>query len=352
MTLFPHALCCSLLAVLVVGPALLGSDSATTAEPIEIRVEPLTVPPATQPLLAVAVRNRLERPCQGRLTISAPDDWRIAPDTQTMELAAGAEKRFAFNIEKARNVEANRYPFAVVADLGDQQLRWQQTVFVASAPYARVTVDGRPDEWQEAIPVSFEHGGRQTTFSTFWSRKHFCVLVAVQEDRHTPYGGAAGPPCDAIQLAISPLEPAEASAERAGRFEFLLASAAGVARGFQLAAWDMPRTVAAQERALEPLQCDDVEIAIQRDGDVTYYECSLPFRLIREAIEPAEGREFYLSVLVHDPDGTGLRDLGRAAGLWPGADDAHAWSRWRGMAQGAVLPSDNRVRWGLCTSKY
>ena len=53
---------------------------------------------------------------------------------------------------------------------------------------------------------------------------------------------------------------------------------------------------------MESLACGDAETAIVRDGDVTYYECSLPFSLLREAVEPAEGREFFLSVLVHDPD--------------------------------------------------
>lgn len=351
MTFFPRLLR-PLIAILAVGFWMLCGDAGRSAEPVEIRIEPLTVPPATQPLLSVAVRNRTERPCQGRLSISAPDDWRIAPDTQTMELAAGAEKRFAFNIERARNVAANRYPFTVVADLGDRQIRRQQTVFVASAPYARVTVDGRADEWQDAIPISFEQGGQQTTLSTFWSRKRFYVLVAVQEQRHVPYTDAAGPPCDAIQLAIAPLDSTEAAADTAAQFEFLLLSAAGDARCFQLAAWDTPQAATGQQRGLESLPCDEAEIAILRDGDVTYYECSLPFRLLREAVEPAEGREFFLSVLVHDPDGSGLRDLGQAAGLWAEPDGAQAWSRWPGLARGATLPRGNQVRWGLCTSKY
>jgi hypothetical protein len=315
MTLLARSLG-QLAAGIVIGHAMLWSSLGISSEPLEIRVEPLTVPPATQPLVSVVVRNRMDRPCQGRLAIS------------------------------------NRYPFTIVADIGTQQIRWEQTVFVASAPYARVTVDGRPDEWKDAIPVSFEQGGKSTTISTFWSRRRFYALVAVQEQQQVPYAGADGPACDAVQLAISPLEPSDAAAGTAGRFEFLLASAEGAARCFQLAAWDTPREFADRSRALEPLIYDEAEVAIHRDGDVTYYECSLPFNLLREAIEPAEGREFFLSVLVHDPDGTGLRDLGQAAGLWAQTDDAPAWSRWRGMARRDAPPSSNPVRWGLCTSKY
>lgn len=341
-----------ILAVVVALGALCGTASIE-AEPVRIRVEPLTVPPATQPLVSVVVRNLQDHACQGTLSITGPSDWRIAPDSQPLELPAAAEKRFAFNIEKARNVAANVYPFTVQASVGDQLVRCEQSVFVASAPYSKATVDGRADEWQDAIPVSFEQQGKRTTISTFWHRKRFYLLVAVQEQQHIRYTGADGPPGDAVQLAISASEPpAAADAKAARRLEFVLASVGDAAKCFQLAAWDTPRELAGQVRSLEPLLCSDAETAIVRDGEVTYYECSLPFSLLREVIEPAEGREFFLSVLVHDPDGTGLRDLGRAAGLWTQPDDAQAWSRWRGMAAGNEPSFGNKVRWGLCTSKY
>ena len=69
-------------------------------------------------------------------------------------------------------------------------------------------------------------------------------------------------------------------------------------------------------------------------------------------IRPTEGREFYMSVLAHDPDGTGLRDLGTAAELWPSPDDADAWSRWGGDMRSRKTPLGNKILWGMCTSKY
>ena len=335
--------------------AALGSlgGLGSAAEPVRIRVEPLTVPPATQPLVSVVIQNMQDASCTGVLSIGGPADWRIAPDLQPFDLAAGAEKRLAFNIEKARNVEANLYPFSLQARLGDQLVRRDQSVFVASAPYSKATVDGRIDEWRDAIPVTFEQGGRRTTISTFWQRKRFGLLIAVQEQQLVGYTGPDGPPCDAVQLAISSPEPADTSGMQAARrYEFLFVPAGGGAKCFQLAGWDTPRERAEESQRLESLLCDVAETAIVRDGEVTNYECSLPFSLLREAIEPAEGREFFLSVLVHDPDGTGLRDLGRAAGLWAQPEDARAWSRWRPMAAGGEPPLGNRVRWGLCTSKY
>ena len=66
-------------------------------------------------------------------------------------------------------------------------------------------------------------------------------------------------------------------------------------------------------RPLEGLACDDADVVVRREGDVTVYECSFSFGPMRDEIRPMEGREFSMSVLVHDPDDTGLRDLGRAA---------------------------------------
>ena len=335
-----------------VGLGLLLAVAGSAAEPVRLRIEPLTVPPATQPLVSVVVQNLQQQPCRATLSLTAPADWRIAPASRDVELPASGEQRIAFNIEKARNVEANAYPLVISARVGDQLVRHTQSVFVASAPYSKATVDGRVEEWKEAIPVSFRHAEKATTISTFWSRKRFSVLVSVQEERHVGYTGPDGRPCDAVQLAISSVHEADGAAAAARRVEFLLASAGGTAKCFQLAAWDTPLEVISEPRSLEPFVCGDVEVAILRDGGVTNYECSIPFSMLRNAVEPAEGREFFLSVIVHDPDGTGLRDLGRAAGLWAWPEDATAWSRWQGAKMESKKPLGNKVRWGLCTSKY
>jgi hypothetical protein len=109
---------------------------------------------------------------------------------------------------------------------------------------------------------------------------------------------------------------------------------------------------ARQQRALGPLVYDDAQVAISRREGVTYYECSIPFKLMRSEIRPSEGREFCLSLLVHDPDGTGLRDWGQAAGLPPSRRTWMAWSPWKGADWGEDPPLDNKVPWGLCSSKY
>ena len=63
------------------------------------------------------------------------------------------------------------------------------------------------------------------------------------------------------------------------------------------------------------------------------------------------GREFCMSILVHDGDGTGLRDWGRAAGLWPQQRSRLAWCLWQGAKWPKPPPFDNKIEWGFCSSK-
>ena len=51
-------------------------------------------------------------------------------------------------------------------------------------------------------------------------------------------------------------------------------------------------------------------------------------------------------------DGTGVRDWGEAAGLWPWQQNSLAWSDWPGAKWDGRSPFDNKLPWGLCSSKY
>jgi hypothetical protein len=252
-------------------------------------------------------------------------------------------------------VNSSANAFEVTAAGPEGEIKHRQSTFVASAPYFRVDVDGQMEEWKDAIPVSFPTEGRSTKISTYWSRRHFSLLVAVDEQQLVPWDPTGQSSFDAVQFAISPLPAADqrADARLAGRFEFLLvATRDGNAKCFQLTRYETPLNETAKPRPLEPLACEEVDVAVWRQDEASYYECSVPFRLMDGMIQPSEGREFHLSVLVHDPDGTGVRDLGREAGLWPTDTDRDDWSSWPGSGWGAVMPRGNKIRWGLCTSKY
>ncbi|MBN2476453.1 MAG: hypothetical protein JXB62_17700 [Pirellulales bacterium] len=333
------------------------SGHVTAADPVAIRVENLTVPPSTGPLVSVQVKNLLEQPYQAAVSIQGPSGWQIAPERRGVALAPGETRRVAFAIEKGRNLAANSYPFEVSADGAGTTVLRKQSVACASAPYYKPEIDGDPSEWKDAIPITFLISGKKTVISTYWNRRQFSMLVAVEEDRLSPYGQQPPPAgFDAVQIAISPEDSATGSSQdqKAARFEFLLV-ATGVANGgrcFQLASPETTLAEVARARDLAPLQYADAAVAVTREEGITYYECSIPFRSMREQIRPTEGREFFLSALVHDPDGTGIRDLGEALGLWPWQRSALAWSRWKGAAWNEKPPLDNKLRWGLCTSKY
>lgn len=325
-------------------------------EPVALRVENLPVLPSTGPLAMVAIRNLQPTPYQGSVALKSPDGWRIAPAGRDVALAPGETKRVAFNIERGLNRDANRYPFEVTAIGGGAKVVRRQDVFCASAPYFKPTIDGDPAEWKDAIPVAFMTGGKRTTVSTFWNRKEFAVLVAVEEDRLTPYGEAVGGACDAVQVAIAPQGSVTGTSAQgmATRWEFLLVATGTDGRGkcFQLARPDMKLAETQAARKLGPLEYEKARLAVRRQGTITTYECAIPWQPMRDAILPGEGREFCLSVLVHDPGGVGLRDLGEAAGLWPSERNRLAWSNWEGATWGSQPPWDNKLEWGLCASKY
>lgn len=325
------------------------------AEPVALRVENLLVSPSHGPLARVLVANRMSSEYRGTVRLIAPAGWRVVPDRRDVRVAPGAVERVAFNVERGEYVESNRYRLEAVADGAGTSVRWQQTIVAATAPYFKPVIDGRPEEWNEAIPVRFTTGGKQTTISTYWNRTQFSLLVAVEEDQLVGYQ-ADGRPFDAVQISLAAAGSATGAKpeQPAARYEFLLVwTGSGTAgKCYQLAgpATRLSETLAI--RKLEGLECDKAQLAVRREGRVTYYECGLPMKAMRAEIPPGEGREFCLSLLVHDPDGTGLRDWGAAVGLWPWQRTRLAWSLWPGAVWGREPPYDNRVEWGMCAAKY
>lgn len=329
--------------------------AAAAAEPLALGVETLTVPPSTQPLLHVRVKNLQAQPFAGTLSIQGPDGWRLAPASRPVTLAPAETKRIPFTIERGRNVAENAYAFELTVKAPAQTIVQRRTTYVASAPYHAIKADGQPDEWAEAIPVSFLTQDHKTTVSTYWNRKKFSLLVAVQERELVRYRGPeAKAPCDALQFALAALEPSPAAAgpATAQRFEFLVVATGEAAKCFQLASPDTPSSALATSRNLEPCAVADAEVAVGRVGDVTYYECALPVRLFGEELRPSEGAEFYLAALVHDPDATGLRTLSPPEASGDAERARPAWARWAGARFGDAPPQLLKVRWGFCTSQY
>ncbi|MBM4088119.1 MAG: hypothetical protein FJ276_01625 [Planctomycetes bacterium] len=322
-------------------------------EAVLLRAESMTVLPNSLPLIHVHVQNAADVPYDGTISITMPDAWKTTPAQHALRLEPGQCERVAFSVERGREVADNSYPIEIMAVGNGQTTVRKQSIVVASAPFFKPAIDGEPSDWKDAIPVTFVHADRQTTISTCWNRNELCVLVAVEEDRLVPADDAAE--FDAVQLAIAPRGTATGTApsDVVTRFEYLLvAESEGKGGCYQLLQPGATLADAAAVRALPGLAYKQASVSVSRKDGVTYYECSLPFLPMRSSIRPGEGREFFLSVLVHDPDGTGIRDWGEAAGMWESQRNALAWSRWIGAKWKDQPPMDCRTEWGMCSSRY
>lgn len=338
------------------GP-LAGHRSHPPNGEVALRAQSFPLPPTNQPAAPILIKNLRDEPYRGTVQVQGPADWLIVPPRQDVSLRPGETKRILFTVEKGLAVEANCYRLKLAATGDGQTVTRSQNVVCAAAPYYKPAIDGDPSDWGDALPVTFTTGGKKTVVKTFWNRRQFSLLVAVQEDRLLPYreGGEADG-FDAVQLALAPrgTQTGTSPDDEARRFEFLFVSTGAGSAGkcFRLSWPGMALAEAARFRKLGPLEYDEATVAVSRTKAITYYECGLSFRPMRKQIEPIEGREFYLSVLVHDRDGTGLRDWGQAAGLWPWQRNPLAWSRFPGVQWGDKPPFDSKVLWAFYSSKY
>ncbi len=337
--------------LIVLGGALPGPVSAWGGEGLALRIGSFTLAPPHKPQVMVLVKSFLPERFEGMMRVEGPAGWRILPPQKAITVAPGQTQRVVFGVEQGTLSQVNRYGLAVTVEGAGRRYVHRQEVVVTSAPYLRPRIDGKIEDWKDAIPVEFVTRGKKTTIATGWNRKTFCLLVSVEESRQAVWGGTG--PCDAVQVALAAQDAAvpRTPQDAVGRHEFLLVGDGRRGRCFRLADAGTPLAQTQAEGPLAPRELPEVALAVARADSVTHYECAIPFSLLGD-IRPGEGREFCLSVLVHDPDGTGIRDWGQAAGLWPWERSATAWSRWPGAQWGEQPPFDSRLPWGLCSSKY
>jgi len=318
--------------------------------PLAVRVEQFSVPPATGPTGGVILHNRGRVAWTGTVKVDLGDGWRIEQPAGQVRVEPGETTRVAYTVQQAKVVVANRYSVRVVASGPGGEVVHKQAISCTSAPYGKVAVDGETGDWDGAIPVRFGADGKAVVVRTLWSRRIFAMLVAVEEDQLVKMTPGGKTPCDAVGVAISRW-PAEtpAAGEKALRHEFLLASTDDGPRSFRLM---QPGDKLTREPRVDDLadrRVEGAKLAVRRREGRTFYEWSIPTRALAP-VRPAVGRTICLSVLVHDPDGAGLRDYGAAAGLWPCQRNARAWTRWPGSKWPKEAPFDSKIEWGLCSS--
>ncbi len=343
-------MCVGLAALAVVVPL-----AVWAGEPVALRAEHFVVPPATGPVTHVRVRNLLAKPYEGTVRLALPEGWKADPAERKVRLKAGETARVPFTVHGAASGESNAYRVEVAATGAGATVVRRHTVMCASAPHATPRIDGRLGDWDDAIPVTFTARGKRTVVRTLWSERQFCVAVEVDEDKQVGRGKGAGA-FDAVQFAIASRKAVTGTkpTEKAARYEFLLAAGAGLFardRCFALLEPGAALAVAAEKRPLDALALAGARVSVRRRRGVTCYECAIPAKAIG-GIRLTVGREIRFSLLVHDPDGTGLRDLGEAMGLWPSQRNRLAWCSWQGVRWGDDAPFDGKIEWGLCTSKH
>ena len=314
------------------------------------------MPPSTGPVTHVAVRNLLKTPYQGAVRLRLPKGWKTNPAERAVKLKPGETKRVPFAVEGGRDKAANTYPVDAVAVGGGKTVVHKQVVVCASAPYGKPKIDGKLGDWDDAIPVTFTARGRKTVVRTLWNKRQFCLAVEVEEVKHVTWRAKGAGKFDAVQFAIAPAAARTGTKETdvSTRCEFLLAGMSGLfARDkvFALAKPGMPLAVTQEPRPLAALVAKNARVVVKRRGGTTVYECAVEASEL-PSIRMTVGREIRFSFLVHDPDDTGLRDWGQAAGLWPSQRNPLAWSQWEGMQWGKEAPFDSKTEWGLCSSKY
>ncbi len=324
--------------------------AASNPSPLSVRMQNFLVSPATGPVAYAVVRNDLSAEYAGTLRVQFPAGWKVTPAQHALALKPGETKRFPFTIEKGADREDNAYPVKIVTEGSGGAVSAEQIVTCASAPYHKVKVDGDLGEWKDSIPITFATQGKKTTVRTYWNGKQFCLAVEVEEDNLIGLEKAsAATGMDAVQFAVGPAPEDGNTPARASRYEFLVASSSESPTGAKCFLLSKPGQAAGPAKALKELECKEVQVAVKRTDKVTVYEVAVPFAVI-EDVKADPGREFRVGVLVHDPDGTGVRDMGGAMNLWPSQRNAKAWTSWENVKWGDKIPFDGNIEFGFCSS--
>jgi hypothetical protein len=318
----------------------LAEDARTP--PVALRAHNIVVPPDTGPVSGLTVVNLLDTAYSGKVTVKLPSGWKADKTTFDVSLKPRETKHIPFALEKAIARKTHVYPYIITAVGGGQTVAVEQQVICATSPYVKPKIDGDISEWlEDAVPVTFVCKGKKTVVRTFWNKRNYCLSVEVQEDKFDP--GA-----DAIQFALASGKASTGKLpnDKTARHEFVVVGG----KCYQIAKPGTPLGDTQKPANLPAEPVAKAEVAVKREKDITRYEISVPIRPMRSELKPTTGREYRFGVLVHDPDGTGVREMGLVAAPLPGACNKYAWSKWVGAKFPDKPLLDSKLEWGFCTS--
>jgi len=319
--------------------ATLAQDAAKA--PVALRAHNIVVPPDTGPVSGLTVMNLLDTPYTGKVTVTLPDGWKANKTQFDVSLKPHESKHIPFALEKATANKSHVYTYKLTAVGGGKTVTVDQKVICATTPYVKPKIDGDISEWlNDAVPVTFICKDKKTVVRTFWNKRNFCLCVEVQEDKFVEGE-------DAIQFALASGKASTGKSpnDKTARYEFVIVGG----KCYQLV---KPGTPLGDTQKPAPLPAAVVEksvVAVKREKDITRYEISVPMRPMKE-LRATTGREYRFSLLVHDPDGSGVRQMAAVAAPLPGACNKYAWSKWSGAKFPDKPLLDSKLEWGFCTS--
>lgn len=308
----------------------LSAAYALHAAPI-MRCHSFLVNPSTGPVAEITVSSA--EAWSGTLTVTPPDGWTIDPQAHDITLQANENKCLPYRIIKAREVADNAYPFTLALSGG---VTVTQTVRTASAPFGKPKVDGKLDDWKDAIPLRFGEKGAQTTLRTYWDNAAF--YLAIEVEQKTLNLSRTDGLRNAVQLYLAP------KSATVKRHEFLIEP---VSKSKAIC-----KRLASPDKVNDPdgIEEKGANVALRTSGGVTVYEIALPLSLL-DGIRVDAGREFRLGLLVHDPDGSGLRDLGSIMNRPPDSRTStpSCFFIWKGGCWNTPF-YDGGTEFGFCSS--
>lgn len=310
-----------------------------------IRPMNFTVTPSTGPVSEVSIENRDIIDFSGELSVDYPDGWKVSPATQKVDLKAGEKMSYSFAIEQGVDSADNIYKLAFSLYSKGLMKIYRFDVVCASTPYYKPVIDGKLKEWADAIPIQFETKGKNTMVSTYWNNRNFCLAVEVEEDQLLGFKKASTEKgMDALQIKIQPGKSLQSESTSAPAYEFLFADNGGW--------WGKDRIFVLKDNEMREVAedlADGIELSVSRKGSVTCYEAAIPMRLM-DSLKATAGRDYQFSLLVHDPDGTGIRDLGSVMNLSDRDRVYSSWSSWDFVKWNGYRPYSANIEFGFCSS--
>ena len=310
-----------------------------------IRPKNFIVNPSTGPVHEVMVTNTTDNPFNGTIEISYNKGWTSTPKSHKISIKPHETKMISQAITKAIDYANNSYPVKVVVknNSGKEVFKENFVTRCFSAPYYEVKVDGDLKEWKDSIPVSFKSKGKNTTLRTYWDRYNFYIAVEVEEDKFNGTSDSKTPDC--VQISIS------GKKNKSVDNQFVAVASNSM--------WSGDKVYKVRQlHKLPSIVVENAKIDVERDEDkkITTYEIAIPFSAIK-GVRPTAGRGLNFSILVQDPDGTGVREIASIMNM----PELKASEKGRSWYSGGVgefsvnskdAKFDDRIDFGFCSSLH